>query len=715
MRTRFFSILFLLISFGIANAQQKALTVADVSYDLYVKSYYANPDMIEWRGATNNITYVKKSSIYEVDNKATENMLVKFNDMAEVFEKAGLPKYTYLPNYTWYDDNQILLNLDSNMVLYDVVKKQVTRNIKFDAKAEDIEFDNDKNQFAYTIENNLFVSKKDGKEFQITNDENKGIVNGKSVHRQEFGIEKGIFWSPKGSLIAFYRMDETMVTDYPLVDITTRIAQVENIKYPMAGMKSHEVTVGIYNLATNKTTFVKTGEPVEQYLTNIAWSPDEKTVYVAVLNREQNHMKFNAYDAETGNFIKTLFEEKNEKYVEPLVPMMFVKNSNDKFIWQSQRDGFNHLYLYNTQGKLLKQLTKGNFVVLNILGFDETGKNVFITHTDEKRAIETHVSMVNIATQKRTQITTVAGTHTCSLNENGKYLLDDFSSLNTFREINMISVDDKKSINALKCENVYAEYNLPKQEIFTIKAADNKIDLYCSMIKPLDFDPNKKYPVIVYVYGGPHAQMINDTWLGGISNWDFLMAQKGYIMFTVDNRGSANRGLEFENVIHRKLGENEMADQMKGIEFLKSQKYVDAHKIGVHGWSFGGFMTTNLMVNYSDVFKVGVAGGPVMDWKYYEVMYGERYMDTPDENPEGYKNANLVEQAGKLKGKLLLIHGAIDNTVVWQHSLAFVQKCIEENVQVDYFPYPRAEHNVRGQDRIHLMQKITDYFDDYLK
>jgi dipeptidyl-peptidase-4 len=715
MRTQIFSILFLLISFGIANAQQKELTVADVAYDLYVKSYYANPSDFQFRSGSNDVTFSEKENIYKIDATGKRSEIVKFSDLSTAIEKAGIEKISNLSSFSWYDNNQILIDHNSNFILYDVIKKQVTRKTKYDEKADDIEFDNDKNQFAYTIENNLFVSKNDGKEFQITKDENKGIVNGKSVHRQEFGIEKGIFWSPKGSSLAFYRMDETMVTDFPLVDITTRIAQVENIKYPMAGMKSHEVTVGIYNLATNKTIFVKTGEPAEQYLTNIAWSPDEKTVYVAVLNREQNIMKFNAYDAETGNFIKTLFEEKNEKYVEPLVPMLFVKNSNDKFIWQSQRDGFNHLYLYDTQGNLLKQLTKGNYVVLNILGFDESGKNVFITHTDEKRAIETHVSMVNIETQQRTQITTVAGTHTCTLNGTGKYLLDDFSSLSVYREINLISVDDKKSINALKCENVYAEYNLPKQEIFTIKADDNKTDLYCSMIKPLDFDPNKKYPVIVYVYGGPHAQMINDTWLGGISNWDFLMAQKGYIMFTVDNRGSANRGLEFENVIHRKLGENEMADQMKGIEFLKSQKYVDADKIGVHGWSFGGFMTTNLMVNYSDVFKVGVAGGPVMDWKYYEVMYGERYMDTPDENSEGYKNANLVEQAGKLKGKLLLIHGAIDNTVVWQHSLAFVQKCIEENVQVDYFPYPRAEHNVRGQDRIHLMQKITDYFDDYLK
>ena len=426
-------------------------------------------------------------------------------------------------------------------------------------------------------------------------------------------------------------------------------------------------------------------------------------------------MKLNQYNAENGEFVKTLFEEKHEKYVEPMHPMLFVKNNNNQFIWQSQRDGFNHLYLYNIDGTLVKQLTKGQFVVISLLGFDEKVQQIYFAHTDEKRQIETHISSVNLSTGRVIPQTNTPGTHSGILNAKGSYIIDDFSSLDVFREINVVNTSTQKvSQSLIPCENVFDEHKIQKPEIFTIKAADNKTDLYCSMVKPNDFDASKKYPVIVYVYGGPHAQMINDTWLGGLSYWDYYMAQKGYIVMTVDNRGSANRGFEFENVIHRNIGVNEMADQMKGIDYLKSQAYVDMERIGVHGWSYGGFMTTSLMVNYPEIFKVGVAGGPVIDWKYYEIMYGERYMDMPDENPEGYKNNCLVNRAKDLKGKLMLVHGAIDNTVVWQHSLAFIQKCIEEGVQVDYFVYPRAEHNVRGPHRTHLMEKVTEYFDDYL-
>lgn len=394
--------------------------------------------------------------------------------------------------------------------------------------------------------------------------------------------------------------------------------------------------------------------------------------------------------------------------------MKFLKNSADKFIWQSQRDGYNHLYLYDVTGKLLKQLTKGNFVVKSIIDFDVTGNKIFIEHTDAKRAIETHISEVNITDGTMRQLTKTPGTHSAVFNKACTYFVDDFSSMDVYKELNLVSVKDGKSNKIIETTNVFADYNIRKPDVFTIKAADGKTDLYCAIAKPVNFDATKKYPVIIYVYGGPHAQMINDTWLGGIGYWDFYMAQKGYIVMTIDNRGSANRGLEFENVIHRNLGVNEMADQMKGIEYLKSQPWADMNRVGVHGWSFGGFMTTSLMVNYPEIFKVGAAGGPVIDWKYYEVMYGERYMDTPEENPEGYKNACLVDKAKNLKGKLLLIHGAVDPTVVWQNSLTFVQECINIGVQVDYFPYPLAEHNVRGPHRIHLMQKITQYFDDYL-
>ncbi|MEA3316418.1 MAG: DPP IV N-terminal domain-containing protein, partial [Bacteroidota bacterium] len=551
------------------------------------------------------------------------------------------------------------------------------------------------------------------KSVQITKDKNPEIVNGQEVHRREFGIEKGIFWSPKGNALAFYRKDESMVTDYPLVDISTRIATLKNIKYPMAGMKSHEVTLGVYNINTKETVFLNTGEPKEQYLTNIVWSPDEQSVFIAVLNREQNHMQLKEYDATTGEFVKILFEEKNDKYIEPEHSMVFLESDSDKFIWQSRNGGFNHVYLYNTDGDLIKQITEGNFEVSSVIGFNKNDKDLFYVSTEES-AIERHIYKVNLKTGKKTKLTDISGSHNAKFNTSYKYFIDSYSSTEIPKKIDIVSVNGKVEQNILTSKNPLKEYNIGEMSISTIKAADGVTDLYYRLIKPTNFDPNKKYPAIIYVYGGPHAQLVENRWLGGARMWQYYMAQKGYVMLTVDNRGSANRGLEFENVIHRQLGVNEIADQMKGVELLNSLGYVDSERIGVHGWSFGGFLTTSLMLKKADTFKVGVAGGPVIDWKYYEIMYGERYMDTPQENPEGYKENNLKNYVSNLKGKLLIVHGAIDNTVVWQNSLSFVRECVKQDVLLDYFVYPRHEHNVRGMNRVHLMKKVTQYFDDFL-
>ncbi|PIX36598.1 MAG: hypothetical protein COZ59_00225 [Bacteroidetes bacterium CG_4_8_14_3_um_filter_31_14] len=432
-----------------------------------------------------------------------------------------------------------------------------------------------------------------------------------------------------------------------------------------------------------------------------------------MLNPQQNYMKFNQYDATTGEFIKTLFEEKNDKYVEPLTPAVFLKKSPNQFIWQSQRDGYNHLYLYDISGKLIKQITKGEWVVTDFLGFDENEKVAFYIST-EKSPLERNVYSVNLENGKVICLTSAQGYHTAMFCSSGKYLIDQYSSTELPNVYNLIDANGKKVREILNASNPLKDISMPEMQMFKIKAADGKTDLYGRIIKPLNFDASKKYPAILYVYGGPHAQMVENSWLGGAPLWDFFMAQKGYVVITVDNRGSANRGFEFESVIHRNVGTNEALDQMETVKYLKNLGYVDEKRIGVHGWSYGGFMTINLMTTFPDVFKTGVAGGPVIDWKYYEVMYGERYMDTPQENPDGYENTSLLNKAKNLKGNLLIIHGYIDNTVVLQHSLSFIQKCIENGILVDYFLYPEHEHNVRGMDRIHLLKKITKYFDDYM-
>lgn len=568
---------------------------------------------------------------------------------------------------------------------------------------------------AFVKDWNLYVKTADGKTHQVSTDGSRELQYGLSVHRDEFGIRKGTFWSPKGHLLAFYRMDQSMVTDYPLVDINHRVAQLAPEKYPMAGMTSHKVTVGVYNPATDKTVYLQAGDPTDRYFTNIAWSPDERTIYMFELPRTQDKAELVAYDAHTGARKGVLYTESNARYVEPCNPIQFLPWDATKFVMQTRRDGYNHLYLFTADGHQLKQLTKGQFEVISVLGFNTKAKSI-IYQSNQDNPIQYSNYSVNVATGKVARLDNGQGTHYAALSENGLYLSDRWSSPTTFRQYDLLGTTQPAAAVKLHADaDPWTAYNVPEISGGKIKAADGKTDLYYRLVKPVGFDPAKKYPTVVYVYGGPHAHNVEAAWNYLARPWEIYMAQRGYVIFVVDNRGSENRGFEFESCTHRHLGDIEMQDQLEGVKFLKSLPYVDADCIGVHGWSFGGFMTTNLMCSYPDVFKVGVAGGPVIDWKLYEVMYGERYMDTPQENPEGYASSSLLNKAKNLKGRLQIIVGYNDPTCVMQHSLSFLRACEDAGTQPDYFVYPGDGHNMMGHDMVHLHERITRYFDDYLK
>ena len=619
----------------------------------------------------------------------------------------------------WGDQKVITFRQGNYMVWYDFGQKKISNLFRLNEKAANLDFCKENGYVAYTVGSNLCIAHEGEKDLQINPDEKKAdpmdIVYGQAVHRNEFGIYKGTFWSPKGNCLAFYRMDQSMVTAYPQVNTTTRIATLEPDKYPMAGMTSHKVTVGVYHIQSGKTVYLQAGDPTDRYFTNISWSPDEKCIYVIELNRDQNHSQLVRYNAETGAKEAMLFEETHPKYVEPQHPIVFLPWDSNQFIYWSQRDGFHHLYLYNKEGQLIKQLTQGDWLVQDILGFNTARKEMIIAST-EIPPLQTNIFSLNVKTGKRTLLGQQDGTHSARLSASGTYLIDNFTSFNVPREISILPTNGKTGINLLTATDPMKEqYNLPEITLGTIKAADGKTDLYYRLIKPVNFDPNKKYPAIIYVYGGPHAQLIHNNRFYDARGWDLYMAQKGYVMLTVDSRGSDNRGLEFENCTFRQLGVEEMKDQVEGAKFLQSLPYVNADKIGVHGWSFGGFMTTNLMLTYPEIFKVGVAGGPVIDWQYYEVMYGERYMDTPQTNPEGYKNSNLKLKAGNLKGRLEVIIGGADPTCVPQHSYTFLRACIDAGTHPDFFVYPEDGHNMMGRDRVHLHEHITRYFEDHLK
>ncbi len=697
-------VLITLIVSTFSFAQKQKLTLSDAVLGYYKGLYPEELNQVQFVEGKNELVYVSPDyqTIIFKDFQGNEVRKITLYEL-----KQKLQDLNRMPFISRVDGAHLYF-MDGNQQIEYNYENQSVEKIVVPEKAENQDFNLEQKAVAYTMDNNLYVATLNNQKIVVTQNTEANIVSGQTIHRSEFGITKGTFWSPKGNYLAFYQKDEQEVDDYPLVDIATYPAMLKNIKYPMAGKKSEKAKVGVYNLKTQQTIYLDIDTSDEHYLTNLGWSPDEDCIFLAELNRDQNHMWLNRYNIATGKKINTLFEEKHDKWVEPEYAPYFLPNDTSHFLWLSERNGYMNLYEYTTQGKLVKQVTDFDWEVQEILGFDEEGKYVFVSGADSS-GLNRYTYKVNLKNKKAERLTEEEGTHHVILNKEGTYLLDDFSNLLTPRKRMLINTINERETLLLEAANPLKNYAYGTTELISLKANDGTT-LQGRVIKPSDFDPNKQYPVLIYVYGGPHAQLVTNSWLGGASLWMQQFAEEhDYIVFTLDNRGSAHRGFNFENVIHRQLGTIEIEDQMKGVSYLQSLPYVDANRIAVHGWSFGGFMTSSLLLRNPDVFTVGVAGGPVTDWKYYEVMYGERYMDRPEENEEGYKKARLGEYLTDLKGKLLLIHGSVDDVVVPQHSMTLLKEAVDRGVQIDFFTYPMHPHNVRGKDRVHLMEKVLDY------
>ena len=696
-------------------AQEKSFTLQDLipGGQTYRKCTPTNAWYTWWgdccvKLGTDTLTLFKPSS-----RKSETWELADVNKQLKDAGKDSLRSLMYV-EFPYENLPLMLIKGKREHLLLDRESGSIAWSIPIKEGASNMDWDKTSRHMAFTIGNNLYLTTANGEERQLT-DEAEGIKCGQVVHRNEFGIMKGTFWSPDGQRLAFYRMDETLVSDYPQVDTEARTAEYVPDKYPMAGMASHKVTVGVYDVTTGKSVFLQAGDPTDRYFSNIAWSPCGEYLYMMEHPRTQNRAELVRYNALTGEKDAVLITETHEKYVEPQHPITFLPWDDTKFIYQSQKDGFNHLYLYDTEGRELYQLTKGEWLVQELVGFHKGRKEVIIVST-EISPLQSNLYAVSLKNGKRRAIGNSEGVHSVQLSPSADWVIDRYSTPTVPRRIELVSVKEGKSKRTLlDSPNPWAGFNAPEITVGNLKAADGTTDLYYRLVKPVDFDPAKRYPAVIYVYGGPHAQMIQNSWNYATRGWDIYMAQLGYVVLTVDNRGSSNRGLEFENCTFHQLGVEEMKDQLQGVAFLKSLPYVDADRLGVHGWSFGGFMTANLMLTYPDIFKVGVAGGPVTDWKYYEVMYGERYMGTPDTNPEGYKNSSLTEKAGNLKGRLLVIHGGNDPVCVPQMTYSFMKACIDKGTHPDLFIYPGHGHNMVGIDRVHLHEHITRYFEDFLK
>ena len=703
---------------------QKQFTLEDLNFggQNYQKMIPANRSLTWWG---DQLVRVSKDTCWTVDPvKGKEKVLFtrdRLNkDLGLTTEAKQIGNLNYI-SFPEPDKPIALLYNKSERMLVNFTTNRVEWRGERPAGTLAEEWNKKSRSTAYVKDDDIYVADATGKKYQVTFDGDRDIVYGQSVHRNEFGIDGGLFWNPQGTLLAFYRMDQSMVSDYPLVNVpeledsSRVIAEAAPEKYPMAGQESHVVTVGVLNVATRKIVYLAAGNPTDRYFSNITWNPAGDIIYMMEGNRDQNEVELVAYDVATGNRLKTLYRETHPKYVEPQHPITFLPWDKEKFILWSEQDGYNHLYLYDIYGNMLRQITRGNWVVMDLLGFDEVNKAIIISANADS-PIQQNLYRVDIASGERVRIDEGGrGWHTGRLSSSGAWLIDNYQEPDVPRNIAIVDTRKNSQHRYFTASDPWQGYTVPEYRCGTIKAADGYTDLYYRLVLPTDFDETKKYPTVVYVYGGPHAHNVDARWHWCSRSWETYMAQRGYVLFILDNRGSENRGRDFEQATFRELGQVEMQDQMCGVDFLRTLSYVDTERLGVHGWSFGGFMTISLMTNYPDVFKVGVAGGPVIDWKWYEVMYGERYMDTPQDNPEGYAKTSLINKAADLKGHLQIIIGLNDPTVVPQHAYSFLKACIAAGTQPDFFVYPGQGHNMRGHQSVHLHERITRYFDDYLK
>lgn len=685
---------------------QQELTLEDAVMQQYRKFYPERITGFNWIPNTTKYAYLSgdRATLY-TSNPSTKKEEVLLNKK-ELNEILGTDLLGFYP-IEFTSENIFIMNDGTSF--YEVnIKERTGKTIhSLEGSFSSPLFEPVSKKLAYLIENNVILRDADNNTVAITKNEDPNIVSGQAIARSEFGITGGLFWSPKGNYLAFYQKDESYVHDYPLLNINDTPGSLSNTKYPMAGQSSETARVGIYSAESSRTVYISTRGDTDGYLTNISFTPDEKYLFVAEINRGQNHMWLNVYETATGAFVKTILEESNEKWVEPEHPAFFPCADENKFIWMSEKDGFMNLYHYDFDGKLIDVITNHKFVVKDIIGKSKDNKHLYYIATGVN-PMNTMVYDYQFKKKQSKLLTPVEGTHNVSISDNGAYIYDTYSNSATPRNAVIYTSNGKMAKLLLNAEEKLDNYRIASTELGTLEAKDGTT-LHYRLIKPANFDPEKKYPVLNYVYGGPHAQLVTNSWLNGASLWMHWMANQGYLIFTLDNRGSGNRGFAFESQIHRQLGTVEIEDQMTGVSFLKSLPYVDANRLAVHGWSYGGFMTTSMMLGTPGIYTTGVAGGPVTDWKYYEIMYGERYMDQPKENEEGYEKSSLLNKTDQLEGKLLLIHGTSDDVVVMQHNLKLVQKFIESEKQIDFFPYPMHEHNVYGKDRVHLMKKVLNY------
>ena len=604
----------------------------------------------------------------------------------------------------------------SNYFVYD--RETKTAQELSEGKQRLAQFSPDASKVAFVKENNIFI--KDiinNTELQVTFDgEINKIINGATdwVYEEEFAFDNGMQWNASGNKIAFYRFDEEKVPEFSMDLFTDLYPSQSKFKYPKAGETNSTVELFIYDLNSKKTTKANINVEEEFYIPRIKWTLDENVLSVQRMNRHQNQLDFILVDAKDGSS-QTIFTENDAAYIDVTDNLTFL-NDGKYFIWTSEKSGYNHIYLYNLKGKQVRQITKGNYDVTDFYGIDESNNTVYFA-SSERSPMHRDVYAVQLNGKNKKTLTNKIGTNSATFSTNYKYFINQYSNANSpyyfslfdakGNEVRMLK--DNSNLN-----NSLAEYALSQKEFFNFKTTEG-IDLNGWMMKPHNFDETKQYPVFMYLYGGPGSQQVTDSWGGSNFLWYQMLTQQGYIVACVDNRGTGARGSEFKKCTYQQLGKLETEDQIEANRYLANLPYVDGSRIGIFGWSYGGYMSSLCLLKGADEFKMAIAVAPVTNWRYYDTIYTERYMRTPQENASGYDDNSPINHVEKLKGKYLLVHGSADDNVHYQNTMEMTNALVNANKQFDLFIYPNKNHGIYGgYTRLHLFTKMTNFIKENL-
>ena len=703
-----------------AHAQQKKEITLE---DIWMKGTFRPKGIDELNFTKDGEHYTKandKGQIVKVNiaKPTQETVLFDYNAVS--------PKIEF-ENYAFSSDEQYLLlyaeteaiyrhSTRGKYYVYNIATKKVTE-VNNGKKVMYASFSPKADKVAFIEDNNLKVQDlATGEVAAITTDgEFNKIINGSSdwVYEEEFAIDKCYFWSPDGARLAYIRFDESGVREFSFDKYGTLYPEGYKYKYPKAGEANSLVSVHVYDVAAKKTVLVDVGKNPDQYIPRIAWTAEATKLLVVRMNRTQNQLDMLIADATSGA-TNMIYTETSNTYLdihEGKGNFFTFLADKKRFILQSEKDGFNHLYLFDISGKLINQITKGNWDVSDINAIDEKNGIVYYTAYGES-PMRNEVYSIKFDGTKNTKLTTQQGRYDAKFTPNNKYIFLQYSS-NFTPPVFTINDNKGKQLQVLEdnasLKNKMGEYNLSPKEFFTFKIESGE-ELNGWMIKPANFDPAKKYPVLMYVYGGPGSQTVTDEFNSGWFFWHQMMAQKGYIIVSIDNRGTGARGVAFKNSTYLNLGQKETEDQITGAQYLATLPYVDAKRIGIHGWSFGGYMSSLCITKGADYFKAAVAVAPVTNWKYYDSIYTERFLDTPQNNKKGYEDNSPINFVNKLKGKYLLIHGMADDNVHFQNSVEMVDALNKANKQYEFYMYPGKNHGIYGGNtRLHLYTKLTNF------